>query len=60
MGFGELTEWSIGKIKLAKHERNEKFGPNPYAAENEFPQFHHSTIPLFNIFLLEPLDDNYN
>jgi hypothetical protein len=24
MGFGELTEWIIGKIKLANHKRNEK------------------------------------
>ncbi len=30
MGFGELTEWVIGKIKLKKHKRNEKFGSNPF------------------------------
>jgi hypothetical protein len=24
MGFGDLAEWFIGKIKLTKHQRNEK------------------------------------
>jgi len=48
MGFGELTEWSIGKIKLAKHEKNEKFRSNPFAVENEFPSFHYSIIPYLS------------
>jgi len=26
----ELKEWVIGKIKLTKHKRNEKFGSNPF------------------------------
>jgi hypothetical protein len=29
MGFEELTEWFIGKIKYTKYERNAKFGSNP-------------------------------
>jgi hypothetical protein len=33
MGFGELTEWVIGKITV----------------EDEFTSFHYSTIPLFHV-----------
>jgi hypothetical protein len=44
MGFGELTEWVIGKIKLTNHKRNEKFGSNPFGKRNIYiiPLFHHS------------------
>ncbi len=47
MGFGGLTEWVIGKIKLANHKRNEKFGPNPFGSRRIYiiPLFHHSIIP---------------
>jgi hypothetical protein len=30
MGFEELPEFFIGKIKLTEHETNEKFGSNPF------------------------------
>jgi hypothetical protein len=47
MGFGELTEWVIGKIKLKTHKRNEKFGSNPFGKKRIYiiPLFHHSIIP---------------
>jgi hypothetical protein len=47
MGFGELTEWVIGEIKLANHKRNEKFGSNPFDRRRIYiiPLFHHSIIP---------------
>ena len=47
MGFGELTEWVIGKIKLTNHNRNEKFGSNPFGKRRIYiiPLFHHSIIP---------------
>jgi hypothetical protein len=47
MGFGELTEWVIGKIKLTNHKRNEKFGFNPFGRRliSIIPLFHHSIIP---------------
>jgi hypothetical protein len=46
MGFGELTEWVIGKIKLTNHKRNEKFGSNPFGRRRIYiiPLFHHSII----------------
>jgi len=46
MGFGELTEWVIGKIKLANHKRNEKFGSNTFGRRRIYiiPLFHHSII----------------
>jgi hypothetical protein len=47
MGFGELTEWVIGKIKLTNYKRNEKFGSNPFGRRRIYiiPLFHHSIIP---------------
>ena len=47
MGFGELMEWFIGKIKLTKHERNEKFRSNPFGRRRIYiiPLFHYSIIP---------------
>jgi hypothetical protein len=47
MGFGELTEWVIGKINLTNHKRNEKFGSNPFGRRRIciIPLFHHSIIP---------------
>jgi len=55
MGFGELTEWVIGKIKLTNHKRNERFGSNPFGRRRiyipakdgiyDIPLFHHSIIP---------------
>jgi hypothetical protein len=47
MGFGELTEWVIGKIKLTNHKRNEKFGSNPFGRRQIYiiPKLHHSIIP---------------
>jgi hypothetical protein len=55
MGFGDLTEWVIGKIKLTNHKRNEKFGPDPFGTRRiyipakdgiyDIPLFHHSIIP---------------
>jgi len=54
MGFGKLTEWVIGEIKLTKHKRNEKFGSNPFGRRliyipakdgiYDIPLFHHSII----------------
>ena len=41
MGFGELTEWVIGKIKLTNYKRNEKFGSNPFG-KRLIPSFHYS------------------
>ena len=51
-GFGELTEWFIGKIKLTKHERNEKVGPNPFGRRRVciIPLLHHSVV-------LPPIED---
>ena len=46
MGFGELTEWVIGKIKLTNHKRYEKFGANPFGRRRIY------IIPLF---LLSPI-----
>jgi hypothetical protein len=43
MCFGELKEWVIGKIKLTKHKRNEKFGSNPFGRRQIY------IIPLFNV-----------
>ena len=47
MGFGELTEWVIGKIKFTNRKRNEKFGSNPFGRKRIYiiPLFHHSIIP---------------
>jgi len=55
MGFGELTEWVIGKIKLKNHKINEKFGSNPFGRRRiympakdgiyDIPLFHYSIIP---------------
>jgi hypothetical protein len=55
MGYGELAEWVIGKIKLTKHRKNEKFGSNPFGRRQiyipakdgiyDIPLFHHSIIP---------------
>ena len=47
MGFGELTEWVIGKTKLTNHKRNEKFGSNPFGRRriSIIPLFHHPIIP---------------
>jgi hypothetical protein len=52
MGFGELTEWVIAKIKLTNHKRNEKFGSNPFDRRRiyipakdgiyDIPLFYHS------------------
>ncbi len=42
MGFGELTEWVIGKIKLTNHKRNEKFGSNPFGRRRIY------IIPLYS------------
>jgi len=46
MGFGELTEWVIGKIKLTNRRRNEKFGSNPFGRRRIYiiPLFHYSII----------------
>jgi hypothetical protein len=54
MGFRELTERVIGKIKLTNHKRNEKFGSNPVGRRRIYiqakdgiyniPLFHHSII----------------
>jgi hypothetical protein len=47
MGFGELTEWVIGKTRLTKYERNEKSGSKPFGRRGIYiiPIFHHSIIP---------------
>jgi hypothetical protein len=47
MGFGELTGWVIGEIKLTNQKRNEKFGSNPFGRRRIYiiPLFHHSIIP---------------
>jgi hypothetical protein len=45
MGFGELTEWVIGKIKLTNHKRNEKFGIPAKDGIYDIPLFQHSIIP---------------
>jgi hypothetical protein len=44
MGFGELTEWVIGKTRLTKYERNEKSGSKPFGRRGIYiiPIFHHS------------------
>ena len=43
MGFEELTEWVIGKIKLTNHKGNEKFGSNPFGKRRVH------IIPLFHV-----------
>jgi len=54
MGFGELTEWVIGKIKLTNNKRNEKIEFNPFGRRRisipakdgiyDIPLFHHSIV----------------
>jgi hypothetical protein len=46
-GFWELKEWVVGKIKLTKHKRNEKFG------SNLFGRRHISTISPFHYSMCE-------
>ena len=45
MGFGELREWAIGKIKLTNHKRDERFGFNPFGRRRIYiiPLFHRTT-----------------
>ncbi len=70
LGFGELTEWVIGEIKLTNHKRNEKFESNPFGKRRIYiiPLFHHSIIPcvrqdcqasanIYNINKLQELRD---
>jgi hypothetical protein len=47
MGFGELAEWVIRKIKLTNQKKNEKFGSNLFGGRRIYiiPLFHHSIIP---------------
>jgi hypothetical protein len=46
MGFGELTEWVIGKIKLTNHKKNSDL---IHSVEDGFTSFHYSTISLFHV-----------
>ena len=43
MGFEELPKFFIAKIKLTEHERNEKFGSNPFGIRKIY------IIPLFHV-----------
>ena len=47
MGYGGLTEWFTGEIKLTKHEKNEEFESNPFGKRRIYiiPLFHYSIIP---------------
>jgi hypothetical protein len=47
MGFGKLTEWVIGKIKLIKNKRNEKSTSSPFGKRRIYiiPIFQYSIIP---------------
>jgi hypothetical protein len=47
MGYGELAEWVIGKIKLTKHRKNEKFGSNPFSRRRIY------IIPLFHVAIIK-------
>ena len=63
LGFGELTEWVIGKIKLKTHKRNEKFGSNPFGKKRIYiiPLFHHSIIPCVRQdYQTSVIINNYN
>ena len=56
MGFGELTEWVIGKIKLTNHKKNKKFGSNPFGRRRIYPALAGMQIRL----LANGLDPNFS